>query len=319
MISFRFHVVSITAVFLAIAIGVVIGSTYVDDAVSGPLRNRINSVEGRVDQARAENADLEQELDATREYAELSAEYAVTNRLVDVPVMIAAVRGIDEEAVARTVVLARRAGATTPGIVWLEPRWALTNDEDVDALAEIVDAPASADPDELRATAWEAIAAELRAEETEAGGPGGPAATPVLGDLEASGFLTVDDVDDDSLALVDLAGTEPRLLLVTGTRAEEDIVPVVPVAAEASAAAGMVTVVGDVYVIAEDAPPRGAAVLDLFGEGARDGITIVDDLDLEPGRVAAVLALDSAADGEAGLHYGYGEGADAVLPGWTEP
>ena len=28
MISFRFHVVSITAVFLAIAIGVVVGSTY---------------------------------------------------------------------------------------------------------------------------------------------------------------------------------------------------------------------------------------------------------------------------------------------------
>ena len=43
----------------------------------------------------------------------------------------------------------------------------------------------------------------------------------------------------------------------------------------------------------------------------------MDGVDLESGRVAAVLALDSAADGEVGLHYGYGEGADAVLPAWT--
>ena len=40
MISFRFHVVSITAVFLAIAIGVVVGSTYVDRAIVDTLRNR---------------------------------------------------------------------------------------------------------------------------------------------------------------------------------------------------------------------------------------------------------------------------------------
>ena len=46
---------------------------------------------------------------------------------------------------------------------------------------------------------------------------------------------------------------------------------------------------------------------------------IVDDVDLEAGRVAVVLGLDAAADGETGRHYGYGEGADAVLPAWTPP
>jgi hypothetical protein len=46
---------------------------------------------------------------------------------------------------------------------------------------------------------------------------------------------------------------------------------------------------------------------------------IVDDLDRAEGRVATVLAVHDAADGAVGLHYGYGDGADGVLPAWTEP
>jgi hypothetical protein len=93
MISFRFHVVSITAVFLAIAIGVVIGSTYVDDGVVTPLRNRIDTVNERADEARAENERLEGELATARDVIGLSADYAVSDRLTDVPVALLAVRG----------------------------------------------------------------------------------------------------------------------------------------------------------------------------------------------------------------------------------
>ena len=58
MISFRFHVVSITAIFLAIAVGVVVGSTYVDQLTVDQLRNRIETVEDRADAAREENLSL---------------------------------------------------------------------------------------------------------------------------------------------------------------------------------------------------------------------------------------------------------------------
>ena len=110
MISFRFHVVSITAIFLAIAIGVVVGSTYVDELTVDQLRNRIETVEDRADATRSENGRLEDELSTSRDYIDLSAEYAVTDRLTEVPVLFAAARGIDEAAVERAVLLARRAG-----------------------------------------------------------------------------------------------------------------------------------------------------------------------------------------------------------------
>jgi len=325
MISFRFHVVSITAIFLAIAIGVVIGSTYVDTAVADLLRNRINTVEESVDDARAENARLEGELEQATGYIDASADFTVTDRLTDVPVMVVAARGVDEAAVERTVALARRAGGSVPGVVWIEPRWAAEAEGDLEALREIVGGLASDEREELWADAWQAVVEELAApdgsetsEGDTSGGPDDPA-PQVLTELEAAAFLTVDSLDDADVTLTDLAGAAPRMLVVTGARAQEEVAPVLPLVIEASVGGGLVTVVADVYVVADEAPGRGTAVTEALEDPVRDAIVIVDDADLEEGGVAAVLGLDSAADGEVGVHYGYGEGADGVLPGWTEP
>jgi hypothetical protein len=313
MISFRFHVVSITAIFLAIAIGVVVGSTYVDQLTVDQLRNRIETVEDNADQKREENARLEDELDALQQYIDLSSEYAVTDRLTDVPVLVTAARGVDEASVEDTVVLARQAGAVVPGIVWMEPRWALEGDDDAEALAAIVGGSSSDDPEELWAAAWQGITDELATADVSEQGQAGT----MLGDLEAAGFLTVDSLDDDTVALADLAGAGPRVLMLTGARAESEVAPVIPVAASATSDGGLATVVGDIYVRADEAPGRGVALTEMFDDATLDSIVIVDAADLEAGRVAAVLALDSAADGQLGLHFGYGEGADAVLPAWT--
>jgi hypothetical protein len=327
MISFRFHVVSITAIFLAIAIGVVVGSTYVSDTTVTLLRNRIRTVEGNVTEARDENARLERVIGDAQQYIGASAEFAVTDRLTDVPVMVVAARGVDEDAVERTVALARRAGAAVPGIVWLESSWAVAGDEELDTLSSIVDGSPSDEREDLWADAWQGVADELAATETAelspedaAGGlDPGTTAGSVLGDLEAAGFITVDSLDDDAVSVADLAGVAPRMLFITGARAIEELVPVVPMAVEASVAGGLVTVLGDVYVVAAEAPARGEAVTESFDESVLDAIVVVDNADLEAGQVASVLALDSAADGQVGLRYGFGEGADAVLPAWTAP
>jgi Copper transport outer membrane protein, MctB len=313
MISFRFHVVSITAIFLAIAIGVVVGSTYIDRITVDRLENRIDAVEDRAEAAREENARLEDELDRTQGYVDLSSQFAVTDRLTDVPVLVTAARGVDEASVEDTVVLARQAGAVVPGIVWVEPRWALEGDDDAEALAAIVGGSSSDDPEELWAAAWQGVTDELATADVSEQGQAGT----MLGDLEAAGFLTVDSLDDDTVALADLAGAGPRVLMLTGARAESEVAPVIPVAASATSDGGLVTVVGDIYVRADEAPGRGVALTEMFDDATLDSIVIVDAADLEAGRVAAVLALDSAADGQLGLHFGYGEGADAVLPAWT--
>jgi hypothetical protein len=317
MISFRFHVVSITAVFLAIAIGVVVGTTYVDGAVVDGLRNRIDSVESNLDERKAENDRLERELDLANTYIDDSADFAVTNRLTDVPVLVVATRGIDEAAVERTGALARRAGATTPGVVWLEPTWSLEGEDERAALASILDVDAEADPDEMRADAWAAVVAELSVPAD--GSPQGvDAPTAVLEPLVEAGFLTVDSLDDPSTEVTDLAGTSPRVLTVTGTRAESGPEALVGVIAESAVDNELVSVFADVHVDAPEATGRGEALLASMPADALELMAVVDNADRIEGQVASVLALDAAADGPVG-HLGYGDGAVGVVPAWTPP
>jgi hypothetical protein len=128
VISFRFHVVSITAVFLAIAIGVVVGSTYVDRAIVGNLERRIETVRGNLDDRLDETERLGGQLDDMNEYADASAAFAVSGRLEDDTALVLAVRGVDDEPVQRALDLAAQAGATAPGVLWVEPRWALEDE-----------------------------------------------------------------------------------------------------------------------------------------------------------------------------------------------
>jgi hypothetical protein len=328
MISFRFHVVSITAIFLAIAIGVVVGSTYVDGAVVDGLRSQINRVSDDLDARKAENDALDSDLDRARDYIDVSVDFAVTDRLTDLPVLLVATRGIDEGIVEQVTTLARGAGAVVPGVVWLENRWGLAADEDRTALAEIVGGRADDAAEELWATAWEEVVIELTAEpvtEPDLTGSTTTTSTPeaptgVLAALEESSFLTVDSLDDASASLADLAGANPGVLVLTGPRAQEELAPMVPFLVAAPVQGGLPTVVADVHVDAPEAVGRGEALRDALAPELRDAIILIDNADQPEGRVATILALDSVADGlNVGSHFGYGDGADAVLPAWTPP
>jgi hypothetical protein len=315
MISFRFHIVSITAVFLAIAIGVLVGTTYVDRAVVENLENRIDTVSGNLDERRAQIAALEGELDELRRYAAASAEFAVTDRLLDVPVLFLAVRGVGEGPAEELATLLRRAGARTPGVVWLEPGWSLDDEESRSRLAAVLGAGAPRTAAALAAEVFAALAAALVAPD----GPEAPPADPaVLQALLDSGFISVDDLGDPSVGLVDLAGSSPRVLVLTGTEAGEGLAQMVPAFLERMVDGGLAAVVADVYVHAEEGERRGEALWAALPEDLRDRLVVVDAADRPEGRVAAVVGLGEAAAGRPG-RYGLGPGADAVLPVWAAP
>ena len=55
MINFRFHLASLVAIFLALALGVVIGAGVIDRGVVDALDNRFNRVESRSDEIQSQN------------------------------------------------------------------------------------------------------------------------------------------------------------------------------------------------------------------------------------------------------------------------
>ena len=72
MISFRFHLISLTAIFLALALGIVLGTTVVEKATVNVLESRIKSVRADATAARGERDALQHEVsDASRYASEL--------------------------------------------------------------------------------------------------------------------------------------------------------------------------------------------------------------------------------------------------------
>jgi hypothetical protein len=316
MISFRFHVVSLTAVFLAIAIGVIVGTTYVDRAVVENLENRIDTVSGNLDERRAQIDELEEALGDLRSYAGASAEFAVTDRLPDVPVVLLAARGVDEGHAQQLATLLRRAGARTPGIIWLEESWDLSDEDERSRLAGALGTDADRSAASL---AREGLTAVVDALVTPADAevqlaPG----AALLEAVAAAGFLSLDDLGDSAVPLAAMAGSGARVLVLTGTEGADGIRDLIPDLAGAAVDAGLPTVVAHAYVAREDGPGRGEVVWSELGEDLRERIVVVDAADLPEGRVAAVLGVAEAAAGRTG-RFGYGADVDGVLPAWSTP
>ncbi|MDP9388691.1 MAG: copper transporter, partial [Actinomycetota bacterium] len=138
MINFRFHLVSLTAVFLALGIGIAVGATVVDQATVEFLDRQLNGVERRLDTTDAENAQLRAELDRWRSFAEQARDEAVAGRLEGVPVLVLGVRGVDERPVDELLDLLGASRATLQGTVWFTSKMLLAKPEDVAALADVV-------------------------------------------------------------------------------------------------------------------------------------------------------------------------------------
>ena len=77
----RYHAASLAAVFLALAIGILIGSEFGDDVVSSTRKSLEKSLLGNLSDARSRASDLEAELDRSNEFADRIYPTIVQNRL----------------------------------------------------------------------------------------------------------------------------------------------------------------------------------------------------------------------------------------------
>lgn len=312
MINFRFHLVSLVAVFLALAVGVVMGYGVLGQPTVDTLQNRIDTVEANAEARRKENDDLRAALDLANEAADQSSPFSVTDRLADVPATVLAVRGVDEDAVNRTVALARRAGATVPGVIWLEDRWALPTHDDVQALADALGLQTAGKRATLRADAWDVLLGRL------ADGPPSSGQDP-LRSLVDAGFVTLGGVDSDAPAPDRIGGVGTRAVLVTGTGATVPARVVVGPIAHVALDNGVALVAAEVFPDDTEGASRGDSLDAVRSDDAlTDRVSTVDDLERTEGSVAAVLALADLGRGVVG-DYGIGDGAERQIPEWWQP
>lgn len=319
MINFRFHIVSIIAIFLALTIGIVMGATVIDQGIVDRLNSRITTVSNRADERRRANGVLTADVGRLNDFVGEAQPYVVQDRLTAVPVVVIAVRGVDSAIVEAQVELLRAAGAVAPGIIWLEESWALKGDA-ADQMAAALGEPAGRRAT-VAAAAWTALAERLAAGPSGAteslDAVGGQAAEPTSADLlatlSAAGFLEIETVGQDPIELDAFAGPGARVVLVTGAGAEITRGELVRLGAQSFEAAGLAAVVAEIY--GGDDATRGATLAPIRTNDVATGVSTVDDVEIPEGRIAVVLAVDDLGhDPPVAGHYGYGDGAQSALP-----
>ena len=302
MINFRFHVVSLIAIFLALALGVVIGAGVIDRGVVDALDSRLNTVERNSDRIKSENDALTDRNNQMSSMIDDLQPFAVSGRLVGDDVGVVAVRGVDGDRVSAVVTAAQQADATATGTLWLEDKWALDDADSVKALQDAL-GTTTKNKASLRTEGQQQLAQRL-------GNPsaGAEGEQDLLVALQQAGFLGYDSVGDSTIT--DFPGLGAGIVLVVGNGGSVDPALVTVPAAKALRAADVPLVVASVWDDVTDGPDRADAVQPIRDSELATTVSTVDDLDLVEGPTTVVLALsDLFLPKPVVGHYGYGPDA----------
>ena len=310
MIDFRYHLVSIIAVFLALAVGIVVGTA----ALNGPIQTNLNNNLNRVtDEKRGLESDvfeLRAQLGAADGFAQAVGPRLVRGTLDGERVLLVTTPQTPADLAERLTPLLEQAGAQVTGTLQLLPALydpasrALVED----LVAQVV--PAGVDLPDTGAV--ERATAELAAALTRTADGGG--VEPEEAQAVVSAFTEADLVEHSSSTETLQPAT---LAVVLSGTAPESLPP-----PEQAQQLAVVTLVG-----ALDARAEGAALAGPAGSAAERGtvralrsdstavraVSSVDNADRGTGLVTLVLALAEQRRGGVG-QYGTGEGASTALP-----
>lgn len=308
MIDFRYHIVSLVAVFLALAVGIALGAGPLQ-AAPAPSTTTSSSASGS--DLRSQLATLTQQANADESFISTVAPLLEHGRLAGTRAVVVAMPGTTTDLTTGVAGTLRAAGAEVSGTVSLraelfDPTRAGYLDDLVTRLGSPV--PASAGPAD-RALAAVAAALVTRSARTDNGQPNTAAAQLIAG-LEQLNLVTAtgDPATRATLAVV-VSGVPPA----QPTQAETNAL------ARAVSFLGQLRGVGRGTVVVGTAPtarPGGllAAVRD--GGSAVAQVSTVDDMGTSAGGVTLVFAAAEQLAGGSGA-YGTGSGAQAVLPDLT--
>jgi Copper transport outer membrane protein, MctB len=321
VIDFRYHLVSIVAVFLALAIGIVLGSTELQgpaynflNSTTAKLQNDLNSVTAQRDTAQAQaNVD--------EAYAAAVEPVVLRDLLSGQRLLVITEPGAQASVVSGITSAAHDAGAVVTGQIALQPKFFDTSDTSQDALNQTTLTVAQQagialnNSETYQQQAAQVLATEILTKSSAPGqqaagqqtGVGQAAAQTMLAAYAQSGFLTTSgqSAAQATLAVVVTPQTAP-----TDGGSDPLSQLLVPLAQELAASSSATVVAGS---SAGSGP--GSPIAVLRGSNVTSQVSTVDDADLISGQTVVVQALAIQLDGGKPGSYGTtGNGASAVAP-----
>lgn len=310
MVDFRFHLISIVAVFLALGLGILTGSGFVGDALVKRLRRDVNLV-------KESNNELHQQVDELQgliaEESEFSAALRpemVASALRDVRVVLIEIGEPAEGSSDELRATVEEAGGRVTGSITFTDKLALTGDAERDQLSLIV-GPAVGEAGELIDQTGSLLGLRL----------GSAAQVPsdtdqrvveseeLLRDLEDAGFVEVERDDDGRTA------PNKAAFLILGGNADP---PPFDAGRLALALASSITARAAPVLVTEPAESSWGMVEAVRADSeARENVATAERAESVYGQVAAVVGLSLEIQREPfdpAAHYGLGAGATEVMP-----
>ncbi|GAA3778190.1 copper transporter [Micromonospora maritima] len=309
MINFRYHVVSLTAVFLALAIGLVVGTAALNGPVADSLRENVNGLRKDNSLMRQSVNDMQKQLETEEDFAAEMAQLVLPGKLNGRRVLVLTLpSGRDQTE--GVIKMLRTAGADVTGRIDVQDKF-INPDSNNNLLELAVTAarPNSAPTANLPGNGHgvetsSALLANVLVERPAGSAPVGDAdRNSVLQQYATAGYLTPEDK---------ISGAAEAVVLVTGqpyvdkdsAKKDESVVKIAEQFDRAGAlvVAGMGSTGGNLVAVV-----RGDPVLS-------QTISTVDNANTVQGQLVTSLALAQQLTEKKTGQYGVGDNAAGLLP-----
>jgi hypothetical protein len=317
VIDFRYHLVSIVAVFLALAIGIVVGATALKPAATEALDRASKLEKHQINSLHAQNTLLQGQVNSDRAFAQASASRLVGGLLSGQRVVLVTAPGADGSTVSGVTAMLEQAGAKVTGQVNLQPAFfdtSASTQNSLDALAQRLaplDVTSSGQASQLgtdtqiagQQQAGQVIANAL----VDTDGAGLPAATTndVLSGFAQAGYLQLNPASGASkltqatLAVEVIPASPPQ----AGDNDPENLA-LISLAQQLSQASRGALMAGKLA-----GSGSGSAIDELNNGSTGVQLSSVDDADTEIGQIVVAQVLANLLAGHKPAAYGVAPGA----------
>jgi hypothetical protein len=303
MISFRYHLVTIVVVFLALGIGVLMGTTVVKQSVIDELSRRADNAANSANALRADVTDLNARVRTWEAFGKAAEPLLVQGELTGQTLVLLTPRAVAPAVVDGVRKALRDAGATVAAVVEVQPKMALADQASKTALAQILGLSPSLPANDLSQQAADRLGSRL----TE--GPAADPATDMLRALVAANFLQVTPGSGIDAA----GGVGQAVVVVWGDQTETVPGP------EDFYLPFVVSLVqgGQSVAAAESEETTNEFVSMVRRDGTLNSrVLTVDNADTVPGQIALVLGLSDLVGPGLGScgDFGVKSGTCGLLP-----
>lgn len=314
MVSFRYHLVSLIAVFMALATGILVGSSLLNQSL-------LDSQRATISQQNAEKDNLRRDLDTVHgevvyrdQYLGQLDDRLLAGTLAGQRVVLVTLPGASGGDVDGIREMLDKAGARVTGRVGVDNGWFATAEDPRDQAAKAAARDEIVRKNPIPELRGQSADVQLAAALLTKGGTDRTIPAPakmLLDQLDRGGLLSKSGLEDRADLAVVLLGDPPDPAPPSIDRSAAGLVSLVTAMRGA----------GNGVVVAGPAEAATGAPMDAVRttQTTRSMISTVDTVETSFGRVATVFALLEQLSGGAG-HYGSSANAQAPFPAFpTQP